>query len=93
MRTALAAGAPYDLICLDIMLPEMDGQQALTAIRALEEARGIFSSNGARIIMTTALNGPKDVTAAYRSLCGAYLTKPIQKVKLLEELRTFKLIA
>jgi two-component system chemotaxis response regulator CheY len=43
-------------------------------------------------MMTTALSDHKNVMAAYRSLCDAYLTKPIQKVKLLEELRNLKLI-
>ena len=39
-RMAMDAGEPYDLICLDIMMPEMDGHGALKEIRAQEEARG-----------------------------------------------------
>ena len=92
-RTALDAGDPYELICLDIMMPEMDGQQALLEIRGLEEARGINSSKGAKIMMTTALNDLKNVSAAYASLCDAYLTKPIQKAKLIGELRNLKVIS
>lgn len=86
VHLALEADEPYDLICLDIMMPEMDGQQALQEIRAVEEARGIVSSDGAKIMMTTALGDSANVLAAYRNLCDAYLTKPIQKAKLLEEL-------
>jgi len=92
-RLALEAGEPYDLICLDIMMPEMDGQQALRNIRAQEEARGIISSNGAKIVMTTALGDLKNVSAAYSGLCDGYLTKPIQKAKLLEELRKLGLMS
>ena len=92
-RNALEAGAPYDLICMDIMMPEMDGQEALKEIRALEEAQGINSSNGAKVVMTTALGDLKGVSNAYISLCDAYLTKPIQKAKLMEELRKLNLIA
>ncbi len=92
VRAALEAGEPYSLICLDVMMPEIDGQEALRQIRAQEEAKGILSSNGSVIVMTTALNDVKNVSAAYGSLCDMYLTKPIQKAKLLDELRKRKLI-
>ncbi|MEI6155379.1 MAG: response regulator, partial [Deltaproteobacteria bacterium] len=55
VRAALTAGAPYDLICLDIMMPEMDGHEALKQIRAMEVAEGKAPGTGARIIMTTSL--------------------------------------
>ncbi|MFH0729999.1 MAG: response regulator [Pseudomonadota bacterium] len=87
VHLALEMGEPYDLICIDIMMPEMDGQEALRQIREQEEARGILSSKGAKIVMTTALGDTQNVISAWRSLCDAYLIKPIQKAKLLEELR------
>jgi len=92
LSLALEAGEPYDLICLDIMMPEMDGQEALRQIRAQEESRGILSSQGVKIVMTTALGDLKNVGAAYHSLCDAYLTKPVQKTKLMDKLRELKLI-
>ena len=49
-RMALDAGQPYDLVCLDIMMPEMDGHAALKEIRAMEESKGIDSTHGAKII-------------------------------------------
>jgi two-component system chemotaxis response regulator CheY len=90
--TALADGVPYDLICLDIMMPEMDGQTALKHIRDLEEARGIFSTRGAKIVMTTALDDVKNVVNAFRGLCDTYLMKPIDRAELLKELRKLELI-
>ena len=77
VRMALLANKPYDLICLDIMMPEMDGQQALREIRALEEAQGIFSSEGSKNMITTVMADLKNVSTAYMNLCDAYLTKPV----------------
>jgi two-component system, chemotaxis family, chemotaxis protein CheY len=93
VRMALAAGKPYDLVCLDIMMPEMDGLEALKKIRELEEASGVISSSGAKIVMTTALDDPKHVMKAFAGLCDAYLSKPIDKAKLLDTLMKVKLLA
>ena len=32
---------PYDLICLDVMMPEMDGQETLRQIRKIEYDRSL----------------------------------------------------
>lgn len=93
VRVALKADEPYDLICLDIMMPEMNGQEALTLIRKHEEAKGILSSSGSKIVMITALADHKSVFAAYGSLCDGYLAKPIDREKLLQELRRLELIS
>ncbi len=92
VQNALDAGKPYDLICLDIMMPEMDGQQCLVQIRAQEKSRGIAPSKMSKIVMTTALGDLKNVGEAYHSLCDAYLVKPIQKKQLIEELHKLELI-
>ena len=92
VEKAFAANEPYDLICLDIMMPEMDGQEALSKIRSLEEARGTLSTEGIKIVMTTALDDVKSVSKAYEKLCDGYLVKPIDKAKLTRQLRELKLV-
>jgi two-component system chemotaxis response regulator CheY len=89
---ALAGNEPYQLICLDIMMPEMDGQTALKEIRDLEESYGILSSVGAKVIMTTALHDLRNVSNAYRNLCDGYLVKPIDRSQLIELLRKLGLL-
>jgi two-component system chemotaxis response regulator CheY len=85
VQLALDAEDPYDLICLDIMLPLLDGQAALRQIRAMEQAAG--GSRPSKVMMTTALNDMKNLRTAYESMCDAYLEKPIHKAKLMEELK------
>ncbi|MBF0517196.1 MAG: response regulator [Nitrospirae bacterium] len=80
---------PYDLICLDIMMPVMDGNEALMQMRQYEEQNGLtMPSQEAKIVMTTALDHPKDIIKAfYKGGCTAYLTKPITKKALVEQLK------
>ncbi len=89
-RGALEAGRPYDLVCLDIMMPEKDGHEALREMRALEESRNTPSTQGAKVIMTTALGDVKNVAAAYDELCDGYLVKPVEKAKLMALLLELK---
>lgn len=81
--------APYDVICLDIMMPEMDGQEVLKAIREIEEKNNIYGSDCVKIIMTTALDDSENIKKAFREQCESYLIKPISKSKLLKILNDF----
>lgn len=91
-RMAKDRGQKYDLICMDIMMPEMDGQVAVKEIRDLEAAGGTLSTHGVKIIMTTALDDVKNVVQSFKSLCDAYLFKPIDTGKLLAHLKDFHLV-
>ncbi|HVZ16492.1 MAG TPA: response regulator [Terriglobales bacterium] len=91
-RMASEAGSGYDLICMDILLPEMDGQEAVRQIRSLERERGILSSGGAKIIMTTSVDEMKDVIRSFQELCDAYLVKPVNLGALRDHLRAFGLV-
>jgi len=87
VRRALAEDKPYDLICLDIMMPEVDGQGALTMIRALEANHDKMLGEGAKILMTTALGDSKNVLSAFKENCDGYMVKPIDKAKLMTKLK------
>jgi two-component system chemotaxis response regulator CheY len=81
---------PYDLICLDIMMPEMDGHAALQKIRSIEQQRGIGGSNLVKVLMTTALDNPKDIMNAFvKGSCEGYLLKPLDPEKLYDYLKNF----
>ncbi len=84
---------PYDLICMDIMMPEMDGQTALKKIRSLEKERGIVPAQEVKIVMTTALDDPKNVVEAYyKGGATSYVPKPIDKHMLLHLLKSLGVI-
>lgn len=92
VRVAADSGEPYDLVCLDIMMPVMDGYEALKEIRGLEQARGVNPPNLAKIFMITALNSAENVVQAVNGSCNYYLVKPIRKSKLLDQLYTLGLV-
>jgi two-component system chemotaxis response regulator CheY len=77
---------PYDLIMLDIMLPRMDGQQVLKSIRRIEQERGVLGPEQVKIVMISALGDFTNVSQAFASACTSYMTKPILKDKVQEEL-------
>lgn len=92
-KLALGEGKPYDLVCLDIMMPQKDGHQALKEIRAIERERGIRGSDEVKVIMTTALDDPKNVVEAYyKGGATSYIPKPIDKHMFLHLLRNLGLI-
>ena len=80
--TELVKKQPFDLICLDIKMPGLDGQACLRCIRAIEQGVGLTGGSGVKILMTTGLNAPESILAAFRSQCEGYLVKPIDREKL-----------
>ena len=79
-------GAPYGLICLDIMMPKMNGQHVLKKIREGEERLGVEGHAGVKIVMTTALGDKASVLSAFRAQCDGYIVKPLDKEKVISEL-------
>ncbi|HQP29814.1 MAG TPA: response regulator [Deltaproteobacteria bacterium] len=98
-RDALAAlaeaweqGSPFDLVCLDIIMPEMDGHAVLAGIRDMEAARGVTSPNGIKVIMTSGAGDIDHIAQSFEKDCVAYIVKPVLKSTLLETLKELRLI-
>jgi two-component system chemotaxis response regulator CheY len=81
---ARASGAPYDLVCMDLFMPNMGGLEALKLIRQEEETSGLTRVHGSKVIITTAAGDRDSISVAFRELCDAYLVKPIDAAELLD---------
>lgn len=92
VQAMLESRGLYDLICLDIMLPNMDGHEALKRIRSAEAEAGYKVGQGSKIVMTTALKDVDNVMNAFRQEADGYLVKPIESDALEEQLRTLGLV-
>ena len=89
---ALKEDIPYDLICLDIMMPKVDGVKALKTIRDLERQKRIPLENRVKVIITTALAETQYVYNAFEIGCEAYAAKPIDTEKLFDVLKKMDLV-
>ena len=72
----------FDVILMDVMMPVMDGLQALAAIRAQEAVSGKHLP----IIMATAHDEPEERTRFRKAGADGYLAKPIELEALKAEL-------
>lgn len=92
-RLAWEEDKPYDLICMDIMMPRVDGHEALNQIRNFENLLNIKASQEAKVIMITALDDPKNVVKAFSRGAASYIGKPINKQRLLKDISKLGLIS
>ena len=91
---ALDKGRSFDLVCMDTMMTNMDGIQAVKAIRAAEQARGVPPDKEVKVLMVTALGDPRTVIQSfYRAGASSYLVKPLDRSDLMAKLAELDLPA
>lgn len=91
-QAALEAGQPFDLVVMDILMPELSGHDALAGIRRLEEAAGIPEERRTPAVMLSSLDDPANMLRAqFESGAQAYVTKPFTPQTLLEALASLSL--
>ncbi len=71
-------GVPYDLVTMDIDMPDMRGQDVVKKIRDWEAANMVHMANHeAKILMVTVMNNIRDILSSFRKGCEWYLAKPV----------------
>jgi len=90
-ESSINRGEPYELLVIDIMMPEMSGFDVLHQIRLLEDSRGMSFPDCAKVIMTTGLDDDENrkLESQLNPLCEAYLPKTSDTKALYEKLDFF----
>jgi len=92
-QCAIEQGEPFDVVFLDILLPGMDGLQALEQLRALEDRHETPQNKRAHVIITTGLDDDQTASRAFiQGQALSYMTKPLRAGQICEELRKLGLI-
>jgi len=89
IAAATIAESPYNLICLDIVMPIMDGTATLHSIRERDQQQG----KRTKVFMISACSSPQDIEDAFfEGDCDDYVVKPFQREAVAQMLQRHKLI-
>jgi len=88
-QSAITENAPYQLILLDIMMPEMDGNECLRLIRLYEKENNLFLKKAVKIAMATSLTDKGTIIDSFREQCDGYIMKPYTRESVLSQLKKF----
>ncbi|HOO46537.1 MAG TPA: HDOD domain-containing protein [Deltaproteobacteria bacterium] len=79
--------APFDLITLDIFMPEMDGTEVLGAIRSIESEKHIPADKRVKIFMVTSQSDKETIINCVRAGCDDFITKPFDRETVFKKLK------
>lgn len=87
IKTTQGTGDDFDLVIMDIIMPEKDGLTAVKEIRDFESLMGWEGDNKLTIIIATTIKDPtRIVVAQYECGADAYIAKPFTKDTVLQAL-------
>ena len=75
-KYAWAQWTPFDLIALDVLMPEMNGMDALLEIRRLENVKGVAAKHRTKVLMVTSQAHRDVVITCLQAGCDEYIIKP-----------------
>jgi two-component system, chemotaxis family, chemotaxis protein CheY len=79
---------PFNLILLDILMPDMDGRQVLLQIREIEREKKVSKQHQVKILMVSGLSEKEAVVQCLREGCNDFIVKPIEIQLLFEKIQT-----
>lgn len=81
----------FDLICMDVMMPKIDGYKALASIRDAERKLGLARDKRVKVVMVSALDEGFDANYASDDY-EEYMCKPIDIIKFDEMIKELGLV-
>ena len=87
VKRRINQGKPFDLVLMDIIMPEKDGLTAVKEIRQFEHRRSCRESDCLTIVIVTTIREPSRILVAqYECGADAYITKPFTGETVLQTL-------
>ena len=84
---------PFDLICLDILMPKMNGHDTLREIREIEHHESVRIGEGVKVIMVSAMHDDNTILQAFMELCDGFVAKPVDRKALFAKLEEIELLS
>jgi HD-like signal output (HDOD) protein/CheY-like chemotaxis protein len=78
-KKALETWAPFDLMTLDISMPEMNGKEVLNQIRKIEKDKGIQRDRQIKIFMVSGHSDKETIVRCVEIGCDDFISKPFNK--------------
>ena len=76
-KAALEEGAPYELICLDVIMPLKSGAEVLRGIREEEKLRNVQEDKQAKVMVITSMDSKREAIPQESMDSVVFVTKPI----------------
>jgi two-component system chemotaxis response regulator CheY len=91
-QKAIQTDDRYQLIFVDIMVPEIQGHDVVRMIREMEQNENIPFEKRAKVIITSSLSDAENIIESFKAAGDSYLIKPIRKTKLINEIKSLGLL-
>lgn len=88
---AIESGRPFQLVTLDIEMPDLQGTEVLQLIRQIEKDNHIAPHQRAKIMMVTCRLEKQKVVDCIQTGCDAYIAKPFNIKAVQEKINKFGL--
>ncbi len=83
---ACRSKSPYDIIFLDIVMPNIDGHQILVKIRDWED-KNLEPEQKVKIVMVSTEKDTKNIFSSLKEGCDNYMSKPIRKTAIADVMK------